>query len=62
MNAQKEKQKVRQKLFLNYFKELGQIPESVRNRILNAKSQETLTKWLQLAAKEDSFEEFLNNM
>ena len=42
--------------------ELGRIPESVRERIENESNLETLTKWHKLAAKADSFEEFLNNM
>ncbi|MDY4515098.1 MAG: hypothetical protein SPD93_01200 [Lachnospiraceae bacterium] len=47
---------------LELLKELGEIPESVRNRIMNERNLETLTKWFRLAAKADSFEEFLNNM
>ena len=38
------------------------VPEDVQNRIMNEKNLETLAKWLRLAAKADSFEEFLNNM
>lgn len=41
---------------------LGKVPEDVQVRIMNEKNLETLTKWLRLAAKADSLEEFLNNM
>ena len=47
---------------LELLEELGTIPEDVQARIMNEKNLETLTQWLRLAAKADSFEEFLNNM
>ncbi|MDO5390294.1 MAG: hypothetical protein Q4F24_04260 [Eubacteriales bacterium] len=47
---------------LELLEELGTIPEEVQARIMNEKNLETLTQWLRLAAKADSFEEFLNNM
>ena len=47
---------------LELLEELGTIPEDVQARIMNEKNLETLTQWLRLAAKADSFEEFLNNI
>lgn len=44
---------------LEVLEDLGEIPEHVRERIMNEKDLQTLTKWLRLAAKADSFEEFL---
>ena len=45
---------------LEFLEDLGEIPEYVRERIMNEKNLQTLTRWLRLAAKADSFQEFLN--
>lgn len=45
---------------LEFLEDLGEIPEYVRERIMNEKDLQTLTRWFKLAAKADSFEEFLN--
>ena len=47
---------------LEFLGDLGKIPEYVRERIMNEKDLQTLTRWLRLAAKADSLEGFLNNM
>ena len=45
---------------LEILEDLGEIPEYVREKIMNEKDLQTLTRWLKLAAKAGSFEEFLN--
>ena len=45
---------------LEILEDLGVIPEYVREKIMNEKDLQTLTRWLKLAAKAGSFEEFLN--
>ena len=47
---------------LEFLGDLGKIPEYVRERIMNEKDLQTLTRWLRLAAKANSLEGFLNNM
>ena len=47
---------------LELLEEMGQIPDTLQSRIINEKNLETLTKWLKLAAKSDSLDEFLKKM
>ena len=42
--------------------ELGPISDEVREKIMTEKNLETLGKWLKLAAKAESMEEFLKAM
>jgi len=42
--------------------EFGTLPESIAARISNEKSPDTLNRWLKLAAKSDSIEEFTQKM
>lgn len=45
-----------------FLEELGEIPENLRSRISDEKDLELLKKWLKLAAKSDTMEEFLKRM
>lgn len=47
---------------LELLEELREIPEDVHNRIINEKNLETLSRWLRLAAKAETLEEFLDKM
>ena len=47
---------------LELLEELREIPEDVHNRIMNEKNLETLSRWLRLAAKAETLEEFLDKM
>ena len=42
--------------------DLGEIPDELRNRITSEKDLETLKKWLRLAARSESLDEFLEKM
>lgn len=47
---------------LELLEELGDVPESLRSKIATENDLELLTKWLRLAAKANSLNEFLDNM
>lgn len=47
---------------LELLEELGDVPESMRDKIATETNLELLTKWLRFAAKADSLDEFLKNM
>ena len=42
--------------------ELGPVSDEVREKIMTEKNLETLGKWLKLAAKAESMDEFLKAM
>ena len=43
-------------------KELGAVPEQLQEHIMGEKNLEVLTKWVKLAAKSNSIEEFVDLM
>ena len=47
---------------LELLEELGDVPESLGSKIATENDLELLTKWLRLAAKANSLNEFLDNM
>ena len=47
---------------LELLTELGPIPDRLRKRIASQSNCDILTKWLKLAAKSESIEEFSDNM
>ena len=47
---------------LELLEDIGMIPDEIRKKILNEKDLEVLTKWLRLAVKVNSMEEFLTKM
>lgn len=47
---------------LDCLEELGVIPEELRERILKETDLEQIKKWLKLAVKVDSIEEFIEKM
>ena len=49
-------------MLLELMKDLGEIPDELRNRITSEKDLETLKKWLRLAARSESLDEFLEKM
>ena len=49
-------------MLLELMKDLGEIPDELRNRITSEKDLETLKKWLRLAARSESLDEFLKKM
>ena len=61
----KEKQKEEQKgeeAILNLLEDLGAVPSNVEQTICAEKDMDILKKWLKLAAKVDSVEEFIQVM
>ena len=49
-------------MLLELMNDLGEIPDELRNRITSEKDLETLKKWLRLAARSESLDEFLKKM
>ena len=49
-------------MLLELMNDLGEIPDELRNRITSEKDLETLKKWLRLAARSESLDEFLEKM
>ena len=49
-------------MLLELMKDLGEIPDELRNRITSEKDLETLKKWHRLAARSESLDEFLEKM
>ena len=49
-------------MLLELMDDLGEIPDELRNRITSEKDLETLKKWLRLAARSESLDEFLEKM
>lgn len=49
-------------MLLELMNDLGEIPDELRNRIASEKDLETLKKWLRLAARSESLDEFLEKM
>ena len=49
-------------MLLELMNDLGDIPDELRNRITSEKDLETLKKWLRLAARSESLDEFLEKM
>ena len=49
-------------MLLELMKDLGEIPDELRNRITSEKDLETLKKWHRLAARSESLDEFLKKM
>ena len=49
-------------MLLELMNDLGEIPDELRNRITSEKDLETLNKWLRLAARSESLDEFLEKM
>ena len=47
---------------LDILEDKCQLPADLRSRIEDEKNLQTLTRWLKLAAKADSLEEFLSQM
>lgn len=47
---------------LDFLGDLGEIPDSLRTQILAETQPDTLKKWLKLAAKSASIEQFINKM
>ena len=47
---------------LEILEELGEISEELRDKIINEKNLDTLTKWFKAAIKSDSIEEFQSKM
>ncbi len=47
---------------LEILEELGSIPEEIKNKITSQKDLKVLGKWLKMAAKAESIEQFLINM
>lgn len=47
---------------LELLEELGRIPEEIRQKITYQRDLETLNKWLKMAAKAESMEQFMRNM
>lgn len=47
---------------LELLQELGVVSEELQNRIMNEKDLTVLTKWIKLAAKAVSIEEFVGKM
>ena len=47
---------------INVLEELADVPEQLREAVMSEKSLTTLDKWLKLAAKSDSIEQFINEM
>ena len=49
-------------VILDFLSELGEIPDSLREKILEEHDLETLGRWLKLAAKAESFADFEKKM
>ena len=49
-------------MLLELMKDLGEIPDELRNRITSEKDLETLKKWHRLAARSESLDEFFEKM
>ena len=49
-------------MLLELMNDLGEIPDELRNRITSEKDLETLKKWLRLAARSESLDEFWEKM
>ena len=49
-------------MLLELMNDLGEISDELRNRITSEKDLETLKKWLRLAARSESLDEFLEKM
>ena len=49
-------------MLLELMNDLGEIPDELRNRITSEKDLETFKKWLRLAARSESLDEFLEKM
>ena len=49
-------------MLLELMNDLGEIPDELRNRITSEKDLKTLKKWLRLAARSESLDEFLEKM
>lgn len=47
---------------LEFLQELGVVPEELEKRIVNEKDLTVLTKWVKLAAKSGTIEEFVAGM
>lgn len=47
---------------LTLLEEKGEIPEDLREKIMNEKRVEALGNWIKLAAKADSIDQFLEMM
>lgn len=47
---------------IDFLEELGTIPADLHERILNETNLETLSKWVKLAAKADSIDQFLKEI
>lgn len=47
---------------LELLEDLGEIPEELQRKILGEKDMHVVTKWLKIAAKADSIEEFQEKM
>ena len=47
---------------LEFLQELGEVPEELKDRILNESNVSALTSWVKLAAKSESVEDFMQNM
>lgn len=46
----------------DFLSDLGTIPENIVSRIDNERDTDTLSRWLKLAAKAESIEEFTQGM
>ena len=47
---------------IELLQEIGPIPEQLQERIINEKDMSLLLKWLKLAAKSESIQQFEENM
>lgn len=47
---------------LELLKDLGEVPEKLREKIMGQKNTEVLNRWLKCAAKAESIEEFQKRM
>ena len=59
-----EKGKVDGKIesIFDFLSELGEIPEELKKRISDERDYSVLTKWLKMAARAESFDDFISKM
>ena len=47
---------------IQYLEELSDVPEELREKIMSEKDLSVLRRWIKLAAKADSIEQFMSEM
>lgn len=60
--SEENKAKGKAESVIELLTDLGLVPENLRKRILSEKDHEILSKWLRLAAKADSMDDFMMQM